>query len=112
MENISKYLKENNITEIITIGSLRDGNGVGLFATSGQSPTFYFDDSTIEYPGLQVIVRNESYAKCEEIINNIFGLLNKLEGYTPQQSPFSLGKDEKGRSEFSVNYIIMKEGVK
>ena len=111
-KDIKQYLEQNGIDETITIGSIVDGDGVGLFSTTGLEPTFYFDDTTIEYPGLQVIVRNESYVKCEEIINNIFGLLNKLEGYTPQQSPFSLGKDEKGRSEFSVNYIIMKEGVK
>ena len=112
MKNILNYLKENGITETITIGSLKDENGVGLFTASGLEPTFYFDDTTTEYKGLQVIVRNESYAKCEDIINIIFSLLNKLEGYKPEQSPFSLGKDEKGRSEFSVNYIITKEGVK
>ncbi len=112
MKKVLNYLKENGITETITIGSLRDGNGVGLFSTSGLEPTFYFDDTITEHKGLQVIVRNESYAKCEEVINIIFSLLNKLEGYKPEQSPFYLGKDEKGRSEFSVNYIIMKEGVK
>lgn len=112
MFNVLNYLKENGITETITIGSLVDGNGVGLFSTSGLEPTFYFDDTATEYPGLQVTVRNESYAKCEEIINSIFRLLNKLGGHKPEQSPFYLGKDEKGRSEFSVNYIVMKEGVK
>lgn len=112
MNSILNYLEENGIMETITIGSIVDGNGVGLFSTSGLEPTFYFDDTAIEYPGLQVIVRNESYSKGENVINAIFSLLNKLEGFKPQQSPFGIGKDEKGRSEFSVNYIIMKEGVK
>ena len=43
METIAKYLKENGINEIITIGSM--GNeGVGLFSTSGLAPTFYFNN--------------------------------------------------------------------
>lgn len=111
METIVDYLKENGIDEIITIGSVVDGNGVGLFSTSGLKPIFYFDNSRLEQLGLQIIVRNKSYSKAEEIINNIFILLNSLEGYEPQQSPFFIGKDEKNRSEFSVNYIIKKEGV-
>ena len=111
METIVDYLKENRIDEIITIGNVVDGNGVGLFSTSGLKPIFYFDNSRLEQLGLQIIVRNKSYSKAEEIINNIFILLNSLEGYEPQQSPFFIGKDEKGRSEFSVNYIIKKEGV-
>ena len=105
---IKQYLEQNGINETITIGSIVDGDGVGLFSTTGLEPTFYFDDTTIEYIGLQIISRN----KGEQVIKDIFSLLNKLEGYKPQQSPFSIGKDEKGRSEFSVNYIISKEGVK
>ena len=108
---IKQYLEQNGINETITIGSIVDGDGVGLFSTTGLEPTFYFDDTTIEYIGLQ-ISRNKSYPKGEQVIKDIFSLLNKLEGYKPQQSPFSIGKDEKGRSEFSVNYIISKEGVK
>ncbi len=111
METIVNYLKENRIDEIITIGSVIDGNGVGLFRTSGLKPIFYFGNSRLEQLGLQIIVRNENYSKGEKIINNIFTLLNSLDGYEPQQSPFFIGKDEKGRSEFSVNYIIKKEGV-
>lgn len=111
-KDIKQYLEQNGIDETITIGSIVDGDGVGLFSTTGLEPTFYFDDTTIEYIGLQIISRNKSYSKGEKTIKDIFSLLNKLEGYKPQQNPFSIGKDEKGRSEFSVNYIVMKEGVK
>ena len=72
METIVNCLKENRIDEIITIGSVIDGNGVGLFSTSGLKPIFYFDNSRLEQQGLQIIVRNESYSKAEEIINNIY----------------------------------------
>ena len=111
METIVKYLKDNGIKVPITIGSIIDGNGVGLFSTTGLEPTFYFADTMIENKGLQIISRHESYSNGEKIINDIFTLLNKLEGYKPQQSPFHIDKDKKGRSEFSVNYIIMKEGA-
>lgn len=111
METIVKYLKDNGIEVPTTIGSIVDGNGVGLFSTTGLEPTFYFDDTMMENKGLQIISRHESYSNGEKIINDIFVLLNRLEGYKPQQSPFYIGKDEKGRSEFSVNYIIMKEGA-
>ena len=111
MIEIKNYLAQNGITETITIGSLVDGNGVGLFSTSGLPPIFNFDGTTVQFPGMQVIVRNESYARCEEIINRIYKLLNKLEGYKPSQSPFSLGRNEKGYTEFSVNYIVTKTEV-
>ena len=112
METIAAILKKNGINETITIGSIVDGDGVGLFNTSGLQPTFYFDDTLFEYIGLQIISRNKRYSKGEKVIKDIFSILNTLECYKPQQSPFFIGKDEKGRSEFSVNYIIMKEGVK
>ena len=111
METIVKYLKDNGIEVPITIGSIIDGNGVGLFSTTGLEPIFYLDDTMMENKGLQIISRHVSYSNGEKIINDIFVLLNRLEGYKPQQSPFYIGKDEKGRSEFSVNYIIMKEGA-
>ena len=112
MENILNFLKNNGITGSITIGSIVDGDGTGLFSTSGLKPSFYFDDTMVTYDGLQIVVRNTSYVEGEKIINSIFSLLNKINGYTPQQSPFFIGHDEKNRSEFSVNYIITKEGAK
>ena len=112
METIVDYLKENGIDEIITIGNVVDGNGVGLFSTSGLKPIFYFDDTVMTYEGLQIISRHTSYLEGEKNINRIFALLNNLEGYEPQQNPFFIGRDEKGRAEFSVNYIVTKEGAR
>ena len=111
MNDILNFLKENGINETITIGSIVDDNGVGLFSTSGLKPTFFMDNTMLNNNGLQVIVRNRSYLEGETIINNIFALLNSLDGYNPQQSPFFIGKNENDYAEFSVNYIIMKEGV-
>lgn len=109
---IANYLKENGIKDTITIGSLVDGNSVGLFSTSGEKPTFFMDKTMFEHKGLQILVRNKSYSEAEKTINSIFALLNDLEGYEPQQSPFWIGRNEKNYSEFSVNYIIMKEGAR
>lgn len=100
-----------NITEVdVKLGDLPDGNGVGLFNTQGQSPDFFFDETTIEKPGLQVLVRHKSYEKGFEIIRGIFDKLNTLEGFKPSQSPFFIGRNEKNYAEFSVNYIVLEEG--
>ena len=108
---IKQYLETNNITLPITIGSLKDSNCIGLFATAGQEPNFFFNKGYIEYKGLQVLVRHQSYAECESIINEIYKLLNNTEGFKPSQSPFTLGRNDKGFMEFSVNYIVMKTEV-
>lgn len=109
IDKIKALLEENNINETITIGSLIDGNVVGLFQTQGQQPTIYFDNSILEKPGLQVMVRNKSYELGFKIIMEIFNILNKQVGFNPQQSPFYLGRNEKGFAEFSVNYILYME---
>lgn len=93
----------------ITIGSLKDGDCVGIFQTAGQMPTLYFDNSILERSGLQVIVRNKSYEECNKLINSIFNSLNRQVGFNPQQSPFYLGRSENGYAEFSVNYIVLTE---
>lgn len=104
-----KSLLETKGIKDITIGSIIDGNGIGLFATAGLSPTIYFDNTLLERQGLQVIVRNKSYEEACKIIRKIYEILNKQVGFNPQQSPFYLGRDEKGNAEFSVNYIVLTE---
>lgn len=111
MKEIKKYLEENNITLPIGIGSLRDDNCIGLFSTAGEEPAFFFDKGYIEKKGLQVLVRHKSYEEGEVVIGNIFKLLNNKDGFKPKQSPFTLGRNEKGYMEFSVNYIITKSEV-
>ncbi|KHS56159.1 hypothetical protein QX51_15455 [Terrisporobacter othiniensis] len=109
ISKVKEILEVNDIKENITMGSLADSDSVGLFATAGQPATLYFDNQKLERPGLQVIVRNKSYEKGFEIIRNIYEILNKQVGFNPQQSPFYIGRDEKGNAEFSVNYIVYIE---
>ena len=111
MKEIKQFLKDNGITLPISIGSLKDDNCIGLFSTAGQEPVFFFSKGYIEKKGLQVMVRHKSYEEGEVIINKIFKLLNNEDGFKPKQSPFALGRNEKGYAEFSVNYIITKSEV-
>lgn len=111
MKEIKQYLIDNGIDLSITIGSLKDDNCIGLFCTAGQEPVFYFDKGYIEHKGLQVLLRHQSYEEGERIMNLVYKLLNNRERFKPSQSPFTLGRNEKGFMEFSVNYIIMKTEV-
>lgn len=111
MKEIKQFLINNGITSPISIGSLKDDNCIGLFSTAGQEPVFFFSKGYIEKKGLQVMVRHKSYEEGEVIINNVFKLLNNREGFKPSQSPFYIGRNEKGYAEFSVNYIITKSEV-
>ena len=78
-KDIKQYLEQNGIDETITIGSIVDGDGVGLFSTTGLEPTFYFDDTTIEYIGLQITsiqTDKEEITMSEEILRNIIDIAN------------------------------------
>lgn len=108
---IKNYLQNRGINTTIQIGNVIDGNGVGLFSTVGLKPKFYMDNTILCEDGLQIISRNTTYLEGEKVINDIFVLLNSLEGLEPQQSPFYIGRNEKGQAEFSVNYLITKEGA-
>lgn len=111
MKEIKQYLEDNGITLPISIGSLKDDNCIGLFSTAGQEPVFFFSKGYVEKKGLQVLLRHQSYEEAERIISMVYKLLNNKEGFKPSQSPFTLGRNEKGYMEFSVNYIITKSEV-
>ncbi|MGL5718847.1 MAG: minor capsid protein [Paraclostridium sp.] len=111
LQNIKEFLISKGIKLNISLSTLLDADCVGLFSTSGTKPTFFMDNTLLYENGLQILVRHTSYLEGEKVINNIFTLLNGLEGYEPQQSPFFIGRDEKQRAEFSVNYLITKEGA-
>ena len=72
ISKVKEILEINDIKENITMGSLADSDSVGLFATAGQPATLYFDNQKLERPGLQVIVRNKSYEKGFEIIDDVY----------------------------------------
>ena len=109
IDNIKVLLENEGIKGTITIGSLLDADCIGLFATAGQTPIMYFDNTVLEKPGIQVLVKNKSYEKAYETIREIYKILNKQVGFNPSQSPFYIGRSENGYAEFSVNYIVYIE---
>jgi len=91
-------------------------NCIALFEYAGSPPDLHWDG---EYPGLQVRVRNKSYAagreKIEQAKNTLHGLTEQTLGTTryllikAKQSPESLGRDANNRTEWVVNFTIIKE---
>ena len=108
----------------ILVGQMDDdtNNMIGVYQYAGRTP----DKDGIDKPGLQIRVRNTSYAAALSISENISGLLSQIgdeyneteyaAGYQgtewyylrvrPIQSPETLGRDEKEREEFVVNYEV------
>lgn len=96
-------------------------NLIALFEYAG-SPmglTMGKSDPVIERPGLQVWVRNYLYpdgrAKIDQVVDVLHGQANiTLDGdryllIQANQSPESIGMDANNRSEFVVNFSIIKE---
>lgn len=128
LDEIGNYLKTQNLiptgtylfkgamADIVTVNGVQTAadNTTCLYNTSGFTPGLTFDNQNIDYPGLQVICRGTNYVEVEQRIQAIY---KKLCGNTdilgfmnfiPQQSPFSMGRDDKKRWEFSVNFKIIK----
>lgn len=122
---IENYLKTQNLIPVgycIFKGAMTDTvkvNGadvpadkaICLYNNTGFEPTLTFDNSNVEYPGLQIICRGLNYDEVEQIIKAIY---KKLHGNTDlfglikaEQSPVSLGQDDKKRWEHSVNFKII-----
>lgn len=128
LDEIGNYLKAQNLipagtylfkgamADTVTVNGVQSpaDNCICLYNTSGFPPSLTFDDQNIDYPGLQIICRGTNYAESEQRMKAIYkklcgntgiaGFLN----FIPQQSPFSLGQDDKKRWEFSINFKITK----
>lgn len=118
--DIAEYLEDQSIGVVgtdIFVGFQPDisDNIITIYVSGGSSPSIPID---LEYPSIQVVVRNTSYATCESKAYSIFNALHttgntSIEGSTYQgiyanQQPFSLGKDDQNRSEFVINFRISK----
>ncbi|MFO7253131.1 MAG: minor capsid protein [Actinomycetes bacterium] len=122
LDDIASYLASQGITGVYK-GYMPDqpDDLVALFEYAG-SPTELTmgeGDPVVERPGLQVRVRNRSYpagrAKIGEVVDALHGLAGATINGTRYllvralQSPASLGLDAKNRSEFVVNFEVVKE---
>jgi hypothetical protein len=118
---ISAYLATKNVGTVgtdIFLGLLPDqpDNCTALFEYAGSPPDLHWNG---EYPGLQVRVRNISYAAGRAKIGEIMGLLHGLHetvlGGTryllikARGGPEVLKRDTSNRVEFFVNFEIIKE---
>ena len=121
LKEIGTYLQSQGIGTLgadLFLGLMPDqpDNCIALFEYAGSPPDLHWNG---EYPGLQVRVRNKSYAagraKIEEVVTELHGaheltlnstryLLIKARG-----SPEVLKRDNNNRVELFVNFEIIKE---
>jgi hypothetical protein len=116
----------NDISSLITtetykyIGDMPDtpNNLICLFLTGGYDPEMDLSKNAITRPTLQVRVRDTSYssgvARCEAIQTLLRGVTNtEINGnyyieILQQSDILSLGKDDKNRSNFTINFKIRR----
>ena len=121
LTEIGAYLATQNVGTVgtdIFLGQMPDqpDSCIVLFEYAGSPPDLHWNG---EYPGLQVRVRNKSYAagraKIKEVVTELHGvheltlngtryLLIKARG-----SPEVLKRDNNNRVELFVNFEIIKE---
>lgn len=122
LDDIALYLQQQGIGVVgtdIFKGQLpaSPDDCIALFEYAGEPQDL--TDANLEYPGLQVLVRNKSYPagrqKIEQVRNTLHGLtettINNVRYLLIQarQSPEALPRDENGRAIFVVNFRIIKE---
>jgi len=121
LKEIGTYLATKSIGTVgtdIFLGLMPDqpDNCVTLFEYAGSPPDLHWAG---EYPGLQVRVRNKSYAaarsKIGEVIEKLHGLHEQTLSGTryllirARGSPEVLKRDASNRVELFVNFEIIKE---
>jgi hypothetical protein len=120
--DIAVYLALNGFgttdapTPTIFTGYLPDtpDDCIAVYDTSGRPSEFH----GIDQPNFQIVVRDSSYSSAATTIQSIQDLLQFTTNTTINgtfylnisnlQSPFSTGRDEKGRIEFKQNYLTQK----
>lgn len=121
LKEIGTYLATQNVGTVgtdIFLGLMPDqpDNCIALFEYAGSPPDLHWNG---EYPGLQVRVRNKSYAaaraKIGEIAKELHGLYEQTLSGTryllikARGSPEILKRDASNRIELVLNFEIIKE---
>jgi len=121
LNDIGTYLQAQGVGTVETdifLGLMPDqpDNCIALFEYAGSPPDLHWNG---EYPGLQVRVRNKSYAaartKIGEVINKLHGLHEQTLSGTryllikARGSPEVLKRDNNNRVVLFVNFDIIKE---
>ena len=123
LSDIGTYLQTQGVGTVgadIFLGLMPDqpDNCIALFEYAGSPPDMHWDG---EYPGLQVRVRDKSYAeariKIEETMKKLHGLHEQILSSTryllikARGSPEILKRDSSNRVELFVNFDVIKEEV-
>ncbi len=121
LAEIGAYLAAKSIGTVgtdIFLGLMPDqpDNCIALFEYAGSPPDLHWNG---EYPGLQVRVRDKSYAaaraKIGEVMGQLHGLHEQMLSGTryllikARGSPEVLKRDANNRVELFVNFEVMKE---
>ena len=121
LSDIGNYLQAQGIGTLgtnIFLGMIPDkpDNCIALFEYAGSPPDLHWNG---EYPGLQVRVRNKSYAAARTKIGEVMAALHGLHEQTlsgtryllirARGSPEILKRDNNNRVELFVNFEIIKE---
>lgn len=121
LNEIGTYLQSQGTGTLGTdlfLGLMPDqpDNCIALFEYAGSPPDLHWNG---EYPGLQVRVRNKSYAMARSKIGEVMEKLHGLHGQTlsgtryllikARGSPEVLKRDNNNRVELFVNFEIIKE---
>lgn len=121
LTEIGAYLAIKNVGTVgadLFLGLMPDqpDNCIALFEYAGSPPDLHWNG---EYPGLQVRVRNTSYAaartKIGEVAKKLHGLHEQTLSGTryllikARGGPEVLKRDNNNRVEFFVNFEIIKE---
>ena len=121
LTEIGAYLATQNVGTVgtdIFLGLMPDqpDNCIALFEYAGSPPDLHWPG---EYPGLQVRVRNKSYAAARTKIGEAMTALHGLHEQTlsgtryllikARGSPEVLKRDNNNRVEVFVNFEIIKE---
>jgi hypothetical protein len=122
LTEIGAYLATESIGTVgtdIFLGLMPDqpDSCVALFEYAGSPPDLHWNG---KYPGLQVRVRNKSYAAARTKIGEVMEKLHRLHEQTlsgtryllikARGSPEILKRDNNNRVELFVNFEIIKEG--
>ena len=89
-------------------------NVLCVFGYAGSPPDRTHDTSGNAHPGIQVWIRDTSAATGRTRIESVFNLLDGSGNFTASsvyfvelnavQSPIPMGRDENGRTEYSLNF--------
>ena len=116
LEDLATRLETAGIASLGTtlfLGWMPDSpDGVlSLHETAGFAPLYTHNapSPAIERPGLQVLARDATYTDARARIQAAYDVLAALTDYLairPVQMPFAIGRDERNRPMFSVNFAL------